>query len=342
MNVTVAKSRFSWRCMHRLLACLPLLASLAPSARTQTIRVDAAPDHAVNSFRPTEALGAGLDRIPRASTDKIFSEPILKQMFSAGWQTVTYRQNTKLHVEAWHWNPEGTWSDGDKGYFVGNATIGEPIRHSFGYPLPHAGFSQPDGNSYSRLTDGDINTYWKSNPYLTKAFTGQDDSLHPQWVVVDLAGIQQINAIRIDWADPYARKYLVQYFTGPDPIRHAAQGSWVTFSDGDVTNGKGGSVTLMLSHLPVATQFLRIWMTESSNTCDTHGSADKRNCVGYAIRELYAGTLTDSGFHDVVHHTADRANQHHLLFGRPLAYRVCRPRKDGHLRQRTVSVALQH
>jgi hypothetical protein len=125
--------------------------------------------------------------------------------------------------------------------------------------------------------------------------------------VVDLAGIQQINAMRIDWADPYARKYLVQYFTGTNPIRHAAQGSWVTFSDGAVTNGKGGSVTLMLSHLPVATQFLRIWMTESSNTCDTHGSADKRNCVGYAIRELYAGTLTDNGFHDVVHHTADRA-----------------------------------
>ncbi len=195
--------------------------------------MDAAPDHVVNSFRPTEALGAGLDRIARASTDKVFTESILKQMLSAGWQTVTYRQNTELHVEAWHWNPEGTWSDGDKGYFVGNATLGEPIRHSFGYPLPHAGFSQPDGNSYSRLTDGDTNTYWKSNPYLTKAFTGQDDSLHPQWVVIDLAAIQQINAIRIDWADPYARKYLVQYFTGRDPLRHAAQGSWITFSGGD-------------------------------------------------------------------------------------------------------------
>jgi hypothetical protein len=136
MNVTVAKSRFSWRCMHRLLACLPLLASLAPSARTQTIRVDAAPDHAVNSFRPTEALGAGLDRIPRASTDKIFTEPILKQMLSAGWQTVTYRQNTELNVEAWHWNPEGTWSDGNKGYFVGNANLGEPIHHSSVIPCP--------------------------------------------------------------------------------------------------------------------------------------------------------------------------------------------------------------
>src|ERR1700682_3877450 len=220
MNATVANPKTTWCCLHRLRAFLPLLVSLAPSARTQTIHVDAAPDHAVNSFRPTEALGAGLDRISRASTDKIFTEPILKPMLSAGWQMVTYRQNTELHVEAWHWNPEGTWSDaGDKGYFTGNSTPTDFIRHSYGHPLTHAGFSHPDGNSYSRLTDGDLNSYWKSNPYLAKAFTGEDDALHPQWVVVTLASPQRINAIRIDWAEPYARRYVVQYWTGPDPIR---------------------------------------------------------------------------------------------------------------------------
>src|SRR4030081_2450614 len=177
MNATVAKPKTTWCCLYRLLAFLPLLVSLAPSARTQTIHVDAAPDHSVNSFRPTEALGACLDRISRASTDKIFAEPILKQMLSAGWQTVTYRQNTELHVEAWHWNPQGTWSEaGDKGYFTGNSTPTDFIRHSYGHPLPHAGFSHPDGNSYSRLTDGDLNSYWKSNPYLAKAFTGEDDA----------------------------------------------------------------------------------------------------------------------------------------------------------------------
>ena len=81
-----------------------------------------------------------MDRIPRAATDKVFTEPILKQILSAGWQTVTYRQNTELFVEAWHWNPQGTWSQpGDKGYFVGNATPTEMIRHSYGYPLPHQG-----------------------------------------------------------------------------------------------------------------------------------------------------------------------------------------------------------
>jgi len=32
-------------------------------------------------------------------------------------------------------------------------------------------------------------------------------------------------------------------------------------------------------------------MTESSNTCDEHGSADVRNCVGYAIQQIAAGTV---------------------------------------------------
>jgi hypothetical protein len=53
-------------------------------------------------------------------------------------------------------------------------------------------------------------------------------------------------------------------------------------------------------------RFLRIWMTQSSNTCDTHGAGDPRNCVGYAINELYIGTETADGFHDIVRHTADQ------------------------------------
>ena len=54
-------------------------------------------------------------------------------------------------------------------------------------------------------------------------------------------------------------------------------------------------------------RYLRIWMTESSNTCDTHGAEDRRNCVGYAINELYIGTVSADGqFTDIVKHLPSR------------------------------------
>ena len=258
---------------------------------SQTIRVDATPGHAAKTFSPTETLGAGIDRLNSAATDKLFTEPVMKAVLSAGWQTVSYRQNTELHIEAWHWNPQGTWSDASgKGYFTGNATPGEPIRHSYGYFLPHRGFTRNDGaeaNGYSQMTDGAPNTYWKSNPYLTKPFTGEDDANYPQWVVLDLASSHAVNAIRIAWSEPFARIYRVQYWTGEDPIKQATKGTWVTFPGGLVSEGKGGTATLQLSPAPVSVRFVRIWMTKSSNTCDSHGSADKRNCVGYAINEIF-------------------------------------------------------
>ena len=300
--------RRRWRGIAWLATVSGLVA--AQPVAGQTIRVDRTPAHATNSFRPTSALGAGVDRLPRGSVDKLFTPPVLQQILSAGWGPVSYRQNTELHVEAWHWNPNGAWSDplARQGYFTGSATPAEPIRHSFGYPLPHRGFTRNDGTErgYSRLTDGDPASYWKSNPYLTRAFTGEGDALHPQWIVIDLGGVQPVNAVHIVWGEPYARAYEIAYWTGEDPIRQAARGEWRIFSGGAVTDGMGGSVTLKLGFEPQSARFIRVWMTASSNTCDTHGSADRRNCVGYAIKEVYAGTMTvDGEFHDLVHHSAD-------------------------------------
>jgi hypothetical protein len=276
---------------------------------SQSIRVDTS--HPTNTFVPTEALGAGIDRISAASAAKYFSEPPPKVLMDAGWQTVTYRQNTELAVEAWHWNPQGTWSDpSGKGYFTGSAQPGtDIIQHSYGYTLPHRGFTRNDGtdtNGFGRITDGDLNTYWKSNPYLTKHFTGQDDSAHPQWIVVDLSTPQPINAIRIAWGDPYAKHYLIQYWTGDDAIKFPTKGSWIAFPSGVIADGKGGDVTHSISNPLMPVRFLRIWMTESSNTCDSHGSQDIRNCVGFAIRELFLGTKDENGFHDLARHTADQ------------------------------------
>ena len=296
-----------------LLLCLAGCFAFAFSAAGQTIEVDTS--RPSNHFVPNQTLGAGVDRIAVEAIDKDLLPPTLDKTLASGWQPVTYRQNTELAVEAWHWNSQGTWSDvSGKGYFTGSATPAGMLRYSYGYALPRRGFTRNDGTDnvgFSRLTDGDPNTFWKSNPYLTQRFTGESDALHPQWVVMDLAQMQQINSIRIAWGEPYARRYVVQYWTGDDPIKAATRGTWQTFSQGTVTDGKGRIETIRLSANPVAVRFVRIWMTESSNTCDADGSADPksdpRNCVGYAIRELYLGTVTDDGaFHDILRHTPDQ------------------------------------
>jgi hypothetical protein len=215
-------------------------------------------------------------------------------------------------VQAWHWNPKGTWSDpAGKGYFTGDANPTEMIRHSYGYSLPHRGFTRNQGSEddgYSRLNDGDPNTYWKSNPYLTKLFTHEDDALHPQWVVIDLEAKHPINAIRIDWAEPFAKVYDVQYWVGTgDAMDDQGTGDWKTFESGAVTEGKGGSITLRLLASPVEARYVRVLMIQSSNTCDTHGPSDPRDCVGYAIKEIYLGSVDErDNFKDLLRHSPDQ------------------------------------
>jgi F5/8 type C domain len=292
------------------------LTMIAWTARTelfaQTIRVDTTPAHVVNTFSPLYALGTTVDRVPSNATDTFFAPDQIKQILEAGWGVVSYRQNTELFVQAWHWNPKGTWSDpSGKGYFTGESNPTEIIRHSYGYSLQHRGFTRNGGtefDGFSRLDDGDLNTYWKSNPYLTKNFTGEDDSLHPQWVVIDLGQKQDVNAIRIAWAQPYAKAYRVEYWEGTgDAMDDPATGDWKGFPSGSFTDGNGGTVTLLLDSSPVRAMFVRISMTQSSDTCDTHGASDGRNCVGYAIREVYVGNIDARGeFNDLVHHSPDQ------------------------------------
>jgi F5/8 type C domain len=138
---------------------------------------------------------------------------------------------------------------------------------------------------------------------LAQKFTGESDTLHPQWIVIDFATPQEISAMRIAWANPYAKKYTVQYWAGENAMGKPTAGVWALFPGGEVQDGKGGTAVLKLSDAPIKARLLRIWMTESSNTCDTHGSDDPRNCVGYAVNEIYAGNFTTTGeFIDLIAH----------------------------------------
>jgi hypothetical protein len=139
------------------------------------IRVDIIPTHATNSFIPRESLGAGIDRIPVAAIDHDLTPAAVDPVFAAGWQPVTYRQNTDLVVEAWHWNAEGTWSaPSSQGYFTGSTDSTQPIRYSYGFALPHRGVTHNDGTGnvgYSRLADGDDGRAIPISPAISQAKT---------------------------------------------------------------------------------------------------------------------------------------------------------------------------
>src|SRR5579863_2551081 len=76
----------------------------ANAAHAQKVTVDADPAHVANTFSPVRSLGAAIDRLRTGTPDHLLKEPLLHEILGAGWQSVTYRQNTELMVEAWHWN----------------------------------------------------------------------------------------------------------------------------------------------------------------------------------------------------------------------------------------------
>ena len=198
-------------------------------------------------------------------------------------------------MAAWHWNPDGTWSDPihKNGYFTGSVELKDPVRYILAYGLPHRGFS----TSGDRPIDTPNLSYWKSNPYLTSKFTGESDAQHPQWVVEDLLTSRPVNAVHIEWKNPYATTFQVEYWVGKDALDfdHGPDGEWRTFPNGIIQHATGGPITLKVTDSAVTTRFIRILMSTSSNTCDEHGDSDIRNCVGYSIAEIKAGTLDASG-----------------------------------------------
>ena len=288
--------------------------AIPPSATAPyLITVDANPAHVLNRFTPDTTFGAAVDSVPYHAVPEIYTPSNIRQMLGAGFGPVSYRLYTELSVQDWHWNPRGTFSEaGGRGYWTSSSRPGAGIVDSFGYALPRRGFTHDQGNdgSYSRLDDGNLATFWKSNPYLTKAYTGDPDSAHPQWVLYDLGRKGTVNAAKIWWAEPYAVDYAVQYWTGEDPIYDPAQGGWASFPNGDVSNGGGGIVTLSLGNAPKKVRYLRIVMTKGSGTCTKGHTDDLRDCAGYAIDEAGFGTLNHGTFTDLVKH---EPNQHQTV-----------------------------
>jgi hypothetical protein len=302
--------------LHHVLVIGDLLAGQRGVVGGQNnLNVTVHAEQPVNTINPTQALGAGIDGHERGECARMFSEKNIAEMRSAGFGPLTYRLRTELAGEVWHWNPLGTWSVPAHhcGYWTSDDSIAEPIAVSYGYRLPRRGntIDQANDDGYSRIADGNEDSFWKSNPYLDQHFTEESDEAHLQWVVVDLGAAKPVNSIRIHWAAPYAEQYRVEHWTGNDPMHlHSdREDKWRSFPQGVIDHGAGGDEYVRLCANALSVQFIRIVMSRSSRT-SAEPSNDVRDRLGFSIREVGVGRSgSDGHFHDYVRHAADRHKQ---------------------------------
>lgn len=293
---------------------------------TSYIVIDTA--HPSKLLQSSVAIGGALDGLDKGSVNQVYSAQNIRAMKSAGLGSISYRLRTELGGEAWHWNPQGFWSDisHKRGYWTSSASTNSPIMLSNGYRLPRRGSTHDQANNdgYSRIDDGDPATFWKSNPYLDKRIAGEN---HPQWVMIDLGSRKPVDAIRIQWGSLFARAYRIDYWLpGPDGKWGGIEntlyedGTWIPFQHGNVRDGRGGDTLIDLSDKAVTCQNIRVWMSRSSadgsitDVSETHGGkktvVDVRDRVGYSIRELGIGTTGRSGrFLDFMRHSHSAAAQ---------------------------------
>lgn len=277
-----------------------------------TIDLTAGP---LRSFVPAETFGAGIDGHEAGTTRHLLRSANLERMKGVGFGPMSYRLRTELAVQAWHWNPVGHFSraDGKSGYWTSDATPGQPIEVSYGYRLPRRGASvdQANDDGYSRLIDGDPESFWKSNPYLDRHFTQEDNARHPQWVVVDLGEAAPINAVRIHWGEPHASAWHAEYCADlqADSIENRICASWTAFPQGQIDDDHGGTETRRLSPEPVQARFVRLLLLKSAYGAKARPD-DIRDTLGYAIRELGVGLIgKDGGFEDQVSHSKKTQHQ---------------------------------
>ncbi len=289
----------------------------AGASEPVTLLIDAG--QPVASVTPSEALGAGIDGRRKGDTDRTFNPAALKELSGASFYRLSYRLRTELGAQVWHWNEEGTWSDPEhaQGYWTSSDSSEKPILVSNGYRLPRRGNTtdQANNDGYSRLSDGDTQSFWKSNPYLDAHFTGEDNALYPQWVLVNFKKSTAIQTLRILWGEPYAVDYEVQYWDGEwsEYYNDLTQGRWRTFPKGQITGGAGGDVLLRLGDTPVQANCIRILLKRGSGTAPA-GSTDIRDHLGFAIRELYAEGLDDKGnLTDLMVHAPDGKQQTEIV-----------------------------
>jgi hypothetical protein len=260
--------------------------------------------HVLARFDPRSAFGAGIDGHEQGDEERMLSSSNVRLMRSMGYQSLTYRLRTELGDEVWHWNPRGSWSDAarSQGYWTSSGDPHDRIWLSYGYRLPRRGntIDQANRDDYSRLDDGDLTTFWKSNPYLDPAYTAISYRESPQWIVVVFDKPTLVSEVQIHWATPFATKFVVEYAVSDD-----FDLPWLPLT-GEL---KGHTGEQHVSFPAQTVRCLRIRLDESSHTVPA-GAADPRDKFGFAAREVSVGSRDAHGtFHDIIQHAKSNQKQ---------------------------------
>jgi hypothetical protein len=272
-----------------------------------SVRIVVDQTRVLNRLSPTRALGVGLDGHGSGELAQIYTRPNLAAIGAVGLGPRTYRLRTELGSEAWHWNPDGRWSDPrhHRGYWTSSPDARSPLPPVvYGYNLPRRGntFDQANDAGFSRVDDGDPRTFWKSDPYLNRRYTGQPNGDHPQWLFVDLGSRRPVDAVRVRWGDPYATRLLVQSWGGPDAVNPGTDPNERWTSVAAPFTSHGG--TQQVGFAPTSVRFLRLLFLEGSGTA-LPGAHDPRDRLGVAVRELEVGTVQGGRLIDLIHHSSD-------------------------------------
>lgn len=280
-----------------LLIVAPALIAAEP---TQPSELRVLPSRVLRAFRPGEAFGVAIDGGDAAEAHALLDRRNATAIRAAGFKSASYRLRTELAGQVWHWSSYGRWSDQEhhQGYWIGDSARDDDHDLSFGYRLPRRGNSrdEADDDGFSRIDDGDVASFWKSDPYLDPKLDGI--GIERQWVMIDLGRRRSIDTAQIRWAEPYAAQFQLQRWVGADPY----DGKWIDLTS--ILSGHAGVQSAVFS--PAVTRFVRILLDKSSHVS---AGKDPRDAMGYAISELDIGSTSASEFHDYVRHSSSGREQ---------------------------------
>ena len=289
-----------------LAASLLTAAASAPAAAPPfeiTIASRSAP---LREFSPDDTFGGTFDGHSQDEIAPFFSPANMQAMKGAGLRSVSYRLRTELAVQNWHWNDCGTFSEpgGRQGYWISDPTPGPRLGVTHGFRLPRRGSSsdQADDDGFSRLLDGNPATFWKSNPYLDNHFTGEPNDRHPQWIIVRLERVSELDALEINWGTPHATRISLQTSLSEKDFDYLKPSDWQPLEIA-LEPPRGGRQLIRFGRSVRALQF-RILMHESSGRAATADPGDVRDQLGYAVEEIQLGRLRSDGtLDDLLRHS---------------------------------------